>query len=655
VANRRDYYFRQKVTEAELDAGFAELENADRSIMADLALIGVVYGLAISQAGSPNLTVTASGPGAAYDQTGQRCAIPSTQTVDCSVDENGITTTVTTPGNSRKLSVFIEFDRALTDPRIDGNSNTVYFVRSESFQLNVAMGAEAVSPTLPPLRSDQILLADITLVQGQTQILTADISTARRQWTFKTTSGLTIGVGTPLEAIQALATFAGTTLAGQGVGTSGARSIGVELISGSPNSTTAGTLVNVLNQLLSQINAHLNDTVDAHLATAIGFAGSGAWADGTTNPAATVEAQLDKIVSDLAGTSGAARIGSTAIGGAAQVPAGTPRSQLQEIYRRSRLTGMLSLRSGNLETLFAGGATNNTTGFAEGAAGGTSTNRLVAVDDETATGACAAYSDDFGQKWTASSVKPTQRIKAVAYGSSKWCAVGATDSIFTSTDGDAWTARTSAVGGGTNTDVAFGNGLFVVVNGTAIQTSADGITWATRTNPSGASLRAAYYDAGPALWVIVGVNTVLTSTNGTSWTDRSSTAAITATLEDVTYDPVNAVWLAAAQSGGKVFTVADPTTTAWTDRTGAASFAGGGTARVAYCDGGTIAVVMNQQVGFTFDGGATWFKQTQPYVSQSTTASCIFYVGGRFHVGGTRLTVGGGFSYDSSFAPTVAV
>ena len=77
MSDRKDYYFRQKVTEGELDGGFDDLERASRSMIQDLGLIGVSYGLAISQAAVPNLTVVVSGPGAAYDQTGQRCAFAS--------------------------------------------------------------------------------------------------------------------------------------------------------------------------------------------------------------------------------------------------------------------------------------------------------------------------------------------------------------------------------------------------------------------------------------------------------------------------------------------------------------------------------------------------------------------------------------------------
>lgn len=206
MADRRDYYFRQKVTEAELDAGFDELEQADRAITSDLGLIGVAVGMVVAQQVSPDLTVQVSGPGVIYDQTGQRITIPSTQNVNCAVDEGALNTAVVTPGNSKILSIFAEFERALSDPRVDGNSATVYFVRAESFQFNVVAGVEAGSPTAPALRGDQILIADITLVHSQSTIVNGDISTTRRQWMFKTT-GIVVEKGSPEEALQALCTF----------------------------------------------------------------------------------------------------------------------------------------------------------------------------------------------------------------------------------------------------------------------------------------------------------------------------------------------------------------------------------------------------------------------------------------------------------------
>jgi hypothetical protein len=205
MANRRDFYFRQKVTEAELDGAFDEFESADRAIVADLGLIGIASGLGVAQQASPNLTVQVAG-GVAYDQSGQRMSIPSTQNLNCALDEDGLNTAVVTPGNSRILSVFLEFDRVLSDPRVDGNSATVYFVRAESFVLNLAKGVEGVSPVAPVLRGDQILLADITLAHGATTIVTADIATTRRQTIFQTT-GIAVSAGQPEEALQALITL----------------------------------------------------------------------------------------------------------------------------------------------------------------------------------------------------------------------------------------------------------------------------------------------------------------------------------------------------------------------------------------------------------------------------------------------------------------
>ena len=45
MADRRvDFYFRQRVTEAELDLAFALLEKADRDLAADLNISGIVSG-----------------------------------------------------------------------------------------------------------------------------------------------------------------------------------------------------------------------------------------------------------------------------------------------------------------------------------------------------------------------------------------------------------------------------------------------------------------------------------------------------------------------------------------------------------------------------------------------------------------------------------
>ena len=209
MANRLDYFFRQKVTEAELDEGFNKLELADRKLMSDQGLVGIFSGAIVTEkAGTPDLSVDVSGPAVVYNQQGERTSFSPLQNLDVSLDENAVSTTVAAGGNEKTLSVFVEFDRLLSDSRLDGNNNPVFFKRDESFKLNVAQSAEAALGTsVPPaLRADQILLADILLINGQTSVLNADINsfaTNRREDAFVLAgSPKSVREGTVVEVLQ---------------------------------------------------------------------------------------------------------------------------------------------------------------------------------------------------------------------------------------------------------------------------------------------------------------------------------------------------------------------------------------------------------------------------------------------------------------------
>jgi hypothetical protein len=136
---------------------------------------------------------------------------------------------------------------------------------------------------------------------------------------------------------------------------SGAPKVGAAATSSSPNSLSAGSVKTQIDSLLGFVNGHANLIANAHPATAVNYAGGGNWADGTTNPAATVEAQLDKIVTDLVAPAGAARIGAAASG---NLPAGTVRSQLDAIDATAVRTNIANTFSA-LQTLNgASGDTN---------------------------------------------------------------------------------------------------------------------------------------------------------------------------------------------------------------------------------------------------------------------------------------------------------
>lgn len=291
MSTRKNFYFRQRVTEAELDAAFDDLEQADHDLAADLGFVGVLANAVVSpHAPVPNLTVDVSGPGSVLDQQGQRIFFSSLQNVNVAQDDNGVSTEVSAAGKEKIVSVFVKFDRALSDPRIDGNSLTVFFRRDESFKFSVVQGAETAADAAvpPPLRSDAILLADVVRRFGQAQVGDDAISLARRQDAF--------------------------------------------VISGAPRFLRRGRTREALADLLGFYNAHAIGTADRHAAAAIDYAGGAPWADGTTNPAATVEAQLDKIVTDLAAPGGAAKIGAAAtIGTSSALGAGSVKSQVDAL------------------------------------------------------------------------------------------------------------------------------------------------------------------------------------------------------------------------------------------------------------------------------------------------------------------------------------
>lgn len=284
MANRRDYFTDQLVSQSELDAGFAGLESADWAQFADLALKGVVTGLGVAQhSPTADLTVDVA-IGVSYDKLGKRMSVPSLQVVNLGVDSNSVSTAVVNAGQSKIVSLFLRFKRSLTDQRTDGLGATVFHIQDESFEFFIEQGAEAVSPTPPALRSDSILLADITRTFGQTQILTVNISATRKEDMFKLSAGaIAINTGTPVSAMQSL---------------------------------------------LTELNNHVTGASNVHPASAIAYGGGANFADGATNPASSVEVVIDNILTSLGGSTGSQKVGFASSGNLAT---GTVRSALLEL------------------------------------------------------------------------------------------------------------------------------------------------------------------------------------------------------------------------------------------------------------------------------------------------------------------------------------
>lgn len=131
----------------------------------------------------PDLSVDLTSPTRAYDWLGQRVFIGIDRTVDCPVDLVSIPTTVASPGNQRWLAVFLRFARQLSDPRTDDNAQQVYFRRDESYEFVVRQAPEGPvgAATRVAMQPDELLVCDIRLAHGQTQLLNTHIDLARCQ------------------------------------------------------------------------------------------------------------------------------------------------------------------------------------------------------------------------------------------------------------------------------------------------------------------------------------------------------------------------------------------------------------------------------------------------------------------------------------------
>lgn len=314
---RKDWRYRQLVTESELDGAFDDVENGIWDLAVDLGFFGVAFGLDAAQQSVPNLTVALSA-GVALDQTGRRCRVPTGQTVDVSTDENNLPTAVANSGDSKYVSIFLEFQRSLSDPQTDGNQQIVYFVRDESFRINVVQGIDGVSPSRPALRSDQVLLCDILLTYGQTAVVSGDISTTRRQWCFASnTTPKAIGAGRALGAILQVLGYYNAHVLGSDDKHASSDVTAVASTATWRDSTGlgSGTVLSQIEEILTDLRGNASGSSGAEK---VGCAEFTAWNDGTQVTASSIWGAIDQIMDGLGsvavGTSGAHKVLSAVLG-----------------------------------------------------------------------------------------------------------------------------------------------------------------------------------------------------------------------------------------------------------------------------------------------------------------------------------------------------
>jgi len=272
--DRLDFFFRQLVTEGDMDLAFDQVQDRIESAIGDeqKGFSGIVKNGEVTESGPPALTVDVSGDALLFTPEGKQVSWPDPQIVDVSQDNLGASTEVLTPGNSRIISVFAEFAEDLQQPETDGNSVTVFFRRNASFSLFVVQSAEDVAPTAPPLRPDAILLVDITRAFGQSTITNGNLDVSRRQDFFRSTGNTRLDVvrGRTKEVLDDILSdynaYVGE-LASQAAG-EGATLIGIEGFTLTPTGGTA------LGYASATLRAAINDVI-TDLATA-GGASNGA-------------------------------------------------------------------------------------------------------------------------------------------------------------------------------------------------------------------------------------------------------------------------------------------------------------------------------------------------------------------------------------------
>jgi len=211
--NRRDFYFDQEVSQAELDGSFDWVAEAISGALTGAELVGIEFGLSvIPSVPMEDMNVNVVGPGGGVDKDGEPLYTGTAlEAVDCSVDEYGASTDVTVAANDRYVSVFMRHTVVLSVPKIDGNGLTVQTHRMDGYEFVVRQGAMAATGTATPpaLLTDGVLLADVLLSFGTTQIVAGLIEVTRREDWLRY-NGTTIGTfahGTSHDAITAVLTM----------------------------------------------------------------------------------------------------------------------------------------------------------------------------------------------------------------------------------------------------------------------------------------------------------------------------------------------------------------------------------------------------------------------------------------------------------------
>ena len=167
--------------------------------------------------------------------------------------------------------------------------------------------------------------------------------------------------------------------------------------------------------------------------------------------------------------------------------------------------------------------------------------RYVAIAAGTTNNAYTTRTGIAGTSaWTAGSALPASDFASIAYGNGVYVAVGGTASATSSVTGSLWSTRTiPTLGSGTYSHVTFGNGTFVAISTGNVATaiSSNGSSWIAGGNlPTSSTWNDAVYGNGRFVAIATGTRNVAVSYDkGLTWVLSESQLPSAATWTKIRY------------------------------------------------------------------------------------------------------------------------
>ena len=249
-------------------------------------------------------------------------------------------------------------------------------------------------------------------------------------------------------------------------------------------------------------------------------------------------------------------------------------------------------------------------------------------------GTTSIYTSSNGTDWTARTTPTSTGLNAAAFGASTYVAVGVGGNVFSSTDLITWTSRTA--GASQFFDVTFANSVFVAVGASGVvYSSSDGATWTSRSAGANQFNRILWVAGSINLFIAIGANgACYTSPDGTTWTSRSAGST---TFNDIAYNSTSGTIVIVGNTG----TIYSSTNgVIWTIR-----FIGDPTYSLTFViwDGTqffSCPLGSTSNAAFRSSDGTTWTRTYGPF-----QIARLHWLGGKYIT--TAASVGLNFSNDS--------